>query len=122
MKKLSRAFCSLKIWFWHEFAVGISAEMTPDWIAKRSNQAVGAAYEALGANRLRGTRLPVGIFPQLCRVPIVVSQHPTKSLAAFNLARDLPDFFTRIDDLVFETLVISLFVIVQKILANSSSQ
>ncbi len=46
----------------------------------------------------------------LRRVAVVVSQHATKSFAAFDLARDLPYFMCSIDGLAFEPLMISFFV------------
>ena len=43
-------------------------------------------------------------------VAIVVPQHATEPLAAFGLARELSDFISRIDDLVFESLVVAFLV------------
>ena len=64
----------------------------------------------------------VALAQRLRRVAIVVSQHAAKPFATFNLASDLPDFAVGIDDLVFESLVVSFTVIVGKIFANSAAQ
>jgi len=53
---------------------------------------------------------------------MVVSQQTTESLAAFDRACDLADFFARGNDLVFEPLVISLGVIVLQELVDGTSQ
>ena len=40
VKKVDRAFCSLKMWFYREFTPGTSAEMRGNFVAKQPNQAV----------------------------------------------------------------------------------
>ena len=55
-------------------------------------------------------------------VAIVVPQHAGEPLAAFDLARELSDFISRIDDLVFESLVVALGVIVVEIMLYSSQR
>ena len=49
--------------------------------------------------------------PKLCSVAIVVTQEPAEPLAALNLALRAADFAVRIDQLIAQALVISLFVI-----------
>ena len=68
-----------------------------------------------------GEAFVVDLAQRLRGVAIVVPQHPTKSFATFDLAGDLSDFESRIDDFVFEALVIALLVIVGEILANGVS-
>ena len=59
---------------------------------------------------------------ELFRVTIIISQHPAQPFATFDVAYHLPDLISGIDDLVVESLVISLFVVMSKILANRVSQ
>jgi len=51
VKKVDRAFCSLKTWFWREFAGEISAETRPNSVARRSNPGVVGVPDAVGADR-----------------------------------------------------------------------
>ncbi len=52
---------------------------------------------------------------------MVVSQQTAKALMAFDLTVALTNFFSRIDDLVGQALVISFLVIMKKELANGAA-
>ena len=58
---------------------------------------------------------------QLSRsVAIIVPQHTTEPLAAFDVANNLTHFVSRFDDLIVEPLMVSLAMIVLEKCGNSS--
>ena len=55
-------------------------------------------------------------------VAVVIPQQSTEPFATLDLAGDSTDFFTRLDQLIVEPLVISFGVIMLKISGDSSAQ
>jgi hypothetical protein len=55
-------------------------------------------------------------------VAVVIPQHSTESLATRDLASDRTDFFTRIDQLIAEPLMIPLGVIMSEEFGDSAAQ
>jgi len=53
---------------------------------------------------------------------MIVPQQTAEALTRLDAARAPPDFVSRSDDLVVETLVISFFVVVRQVLSNGVSQ
>ncbi len=66
--------------------------------------------------------MAVVIDQSLRRVAMVVPRHPAQPLATFDLAYDLPDLISGIDDLVVESPMNSFMMIMREILANGVSQ
>jgi len=65
--------------------------------------------------------LLLGFSHPLRRITRVVSQHATELGAALDLASDLSDYFDRVDDLDFESLVVSLSVVKREVFVNGMS-
>ena len=97
------------------------ADLASDSAAQRLNQRVSRVGTAVGADRYREAFV-VDLDQRLRRVAIVVSQHSTEPFTAFDRACDMTNFESRVDDLGFESLVVSFSVIVGKVFANSASQ
>ncbi len=51
----------------------------------------------------------------LCCLSIIVAKQPTQLLPTLDLTINLADFVTRFDDLIFESLVVSLSVVMIKV-------
>ena len=63
----------------------------------------------------------VHVRDSLRRLPIIVAKHAAQSFTAIDLAAALPHFLARLNDLVLQSLVIPLSVIVFEIRSNGPS-
>lgn len=63
------------------------------------------------AQTISATKKNVDHASKLCSITIVVSKQTAEPLAALNLAHRLANFLTRINQLVVQSLVVSLCVI-----------